>query len=102
MYHPIYTNDNDNGIDILNNKPASIVLDLLAVNLMVAGDLNATLKEDLNDYIVYDDIDFMHGIDSNYPNDPFATPRANKDKCSNTFGHSLIYLCCTYSIHMLN
>ena len=46
MYHPIYTNDNDNGIDILNNKPASIVLDLLAVNLMVAGDLNATLKED--------------------------------------------------------
>jgi len=45
MYHPIYTNDNDNGIDILNNKIASIVLDLLAVNLMVAGDLNATLKD---------------------------------------------------------
>ena len=44
----------------------------------------------------------MHGIDSNYPNYPFATPRSSKDKCSNTFGHSLIDLCCTYSMHMLN
>ena len=97
----IYSNDNDHGIDILNNKLASIVSDLPAVNVFIAGDLNARVK-DLKDYIVHDDVDFIHGIDSNYPNDHFDTPRSNKDKCSNRFGHSLIYLCCTYSIHMLN
>ena len=56
---PIYTTDNDDGINLLNEK----LLDIKAA-YPNAGDLNARTKGFL-DYIPYDDLDFDFG-DTDY------------------------------------
>ena len=55
----------------------------------------------MQDYIPSDDLDFVFG-ETNYPTDPFDMPRNSKDETYNRFGISLIDLCCSINIHVLN
>ena len=63
--------------------------------------MNARIK-DFGDYITDDDLDFVFGLDTSYPFDSFDLPRKSKDNIYNNFGLSLVELCCTYGIHVLN
>ena len=68
--------------------------------MFVAGDLNARIGN-LQDFIPFDDIDFVFG-DTDYPTAPFNIYRQSKDDTCNRFDMSLIELCCTHDIHTLN
>lgn len=98
---PIYTEDNDNGIEILSTNIDQIVAQYPEAELFLAGDLNSRIK-DFPDYVFDDDIDFIFGDNVLYPNDSFNLPRKSKDNKFNRFGSLLIELCCTYGIHALN
>lgn len=98
---PIYTTDNDDGINLLNEKLLDIKAAYPNAEIIVAGDLNARTKDFL-DYIPYDDLDIVFG-DTDYPGDTFNLNRNSKDSHTyNKFGLSLIDLCCEHDIHMLN
>lgn len=99
---PIYREPDTNGILLLYNQLFEIVSQFPTANLFLAGDLNSRIKL-LLDYIPQDTIDHVFGEDVSYPSDSFCMPRQSKDhSVHNTFGLSLIDLCCTYSIHVLN
>ena len=54
-------------------------------------------------FIVEDEADYIFGQNTAYPADEFYIPRKNKDiDFSNIYGPSLIELCCTFNIHILN
>ena len=55
----------------------------------------------LQDYIPFDDLDFIFG-ETDYPSDQFDRPRQSKDETNNHFGISLLDLCCSHNIHVLN
>ena len=55
----------------------------------------------MQDFIPYDDLEFVFGV-TDYPTDPFDIQRQSKDETYNRFGISLLDLCCTYNIHVLN
>lgn len=98
---PIYTNDNDDGINLLNEKLLDIKTLYPNAEIILAGDLNARTKDFL-DYIPQDDLDFVFG-DTDYPGDTFNLSRNSKDSQTyNKFGLSLIDLCCEHDIHILN
>ena len=68
----------------------------------MAGDFNARTK-DYKDLIVEDDIDPIFGENIAYPVDEFSLPRKSKDSdFSNAYSVSLVKLCCTFYIHILN
>ena len=100
-YSPIYASSDDNGIELLNNKLSIISSSYPNAYIFLAGDLNARIK-DFQDFIHQDDL--THNFDDNipYPSDYFSIPRRSRDKEYNRFGLSLIELCCTYDIHLLN
>ena len=66
---PIYTTDNDDVINLLNEKLLDIKAAYPNAEIIVAGGLNTRTKDFL-DYISYDDLDFVFG-DTNYPTDTF-------------------------------
>ena len=96
---PIYT-DEDNGIELLNERISEICVQYPTAELFLAGDLNARIST-LQDFIPYDDLEFVFG-DTDYPTDTFDIPRKSKDETYNRFGISLLDICCTYNIHVLN
>ena len=98
---PVYDNPNDNGIENLNAKLAHIESDLGDVSFILAGDLNARVK-DLCDYIPDDNVDIVFEEEVDYPTDPFCMPRVSRDLEVNRFGKSFIEMCCTKGIHILN
>ena len=55
----------------------------------------------MQDFIPEDDLEFVFG-DTDYPTDPFDMQRRSKDETYNRFGISLLDLCCTHNIHVLN
>lgn len=55
---PIYTDENDNGIEILSTNIEQIVTEYPDAELFLAGDLNSRIK-DFADYVIDDDIDFV-------------------------------------------
>ena len=71
------------------------------VSFIVAGDMNARVK-DLLDYIPNKDVDAIFGDAVDYPGDTFDISRNTRDTELNRFGKTLIDLCCTYDIHLLN
>lgn len=97
----VYELQNDNGIDILREKLLLILSDMPNVSFIVAGDMNARVK-DLLDYIPNDDVDAIFGDAVDYPGDTFDISRNTRDTELNRFGKTLIDLCCTYDIHLLN
>jgi len=70
------------------------------MSLIVAGDLYARVK-DLCGFIP-DDIDYVYNCNTEYYNerDSLHMPRKNNDTVVNTFGHSLIELCCTHDMRI--
>ena len=96
---PIYTEE-DNGITILNERISEVSLQYPDAELFLAGDLNACIST-MQDFIPEDDLEFIFG-DTDYPTDPFDMQRRSKDETYNRFGISLLDLCCTHNIHVLN
>ena len=71
-------------------------------DLILAGDFNARTK-DYMDFIIEDEADHIFGQHAGYPTDDFSMARKNKDiDFSNAYGLSLVELCCTFSVHILN
>ena len=54
------------------------------------------------DYIPADTLDFVFDMDLDYFSDDFEMQRNNKDLSYNQFGKTLVDLCCTHSIHIVN
>ena len=98
-YSPVYTQE-DNGIVLLNENINEILLRYPNAELFLSGDLNSRIA-DLQDFIPFDDLQFVFG-ETEYPTDQFDSPRKSKDDTCNRFGTSLIDLCCTHNIHVLN
>ena len=91
-----YADPATNGLELLADKILSIISEYPAADLLLAGDFNARR-------IVEDEADYIFGLNTSYPADEFYIPRKNKDiDFSNTYGLSLIELCCTFNIHILN
>ena len=71
------------------------------MSFIIAGDLNARVSDFL-DYIPEDNVDCIFNKDVDYPGDTFCLPRKSRNTEYNNFGLSLIELCCTRDIHILN
>ena len=70
--------------------------------LYKAGDFNARTR-DFRDYIPTDNLDVLYHEVVDYESATFDLPRRNKDIIRyNNFGRTLVDLCCTYNIHILN
>ena len=85
---------------MLNENINEILLHYPNADLFVSGDLNSRIA-DLQDFIPFDDLQFVFG-ETEYPMDQFDIIRKSKDDTCNRFGTSLIDLCCTINIHVLN
>jgi len=71
-------------------------------NIFRAGDFNARTKN-LLDYIYDDNLDYIYQSLTEYNSDNFDMPRNNKDnKHYNLFCISIVELCCTHYLHILN
>ena len=91
-----------NGIEDLSEKLTIISSDYPDAHLLLAGDFNARTK-DIDDFIINDDIEHIFEKVVDYPHDNFNLPRKSKNMLLlNKFGQSLIELCCTRSVHILN
>ena len=101
-YPPVYEGHNPNGIELLSDKLLDITNSFPDAEIFVPGALNARVKDFL-DFIPEGTLDYIFGNDTVYPTDSFNLPRYSKD-CDhyNKFGLSLIEICCTYGIHILN
>lgn len=98
----IYSEQNPNGIELLSDKLSDIISSYPLAEIFLAGDLNARIKC-FCDYIPNDELNFVFGPSISYPADNFKLTRNSKDcNRSNTFGLSLVELCCTHGIHVLN
>ena len=97
-YSSIYSHNDDNGIELLSKKLQIVVTTYPDAHLSIVGDLKARVK-DFIDYIPKDDI---FNDDMQYPTDYFRKPRKSMDPAYNRLGLSLIDLCCTFNIHILN
>ena len=98
-YSPVYAQE-DNGIILLNENINEILLRYPNADLFVSGDLNSRIA-DLQDFIPFDHLQFVFG-ETEYPTDQFDIIRKSKDDTYNRFATSLIDLCCTHNIHVLN
>ena len=91
-----------NGITALENNIAYYRQKYPFCYLYIAGDLNARTK-DLCDFIIDDTLDYVFNTTVDYDTDNVFAPRCNKDsERSNTFGKSLVELCCVNNVHILN
>lgn len=96
-------NDSDekNGVKLLENCLVTVRDQYPHCSLYIAGDCNARCKN-LLDYIPDDTLDPIFG-DVPYEGDNFDKPRQTKDNIRyNSFGQSLVDLCCLLNVHMLN
>ena len=91
----VYTQE-DNGIVLLNESINEIFLRYPSADLFVSGDLNLCIG-DLQDFMSFDHLQFVFG-----ETDLFDITRKSKDDTCHGFGTSLIDLCCTHNIHVLN
>ena len=90
-----------NGIEIFDNKLFQMVQQYPDADIMLAGDFNARCG-DYQDILLYDESDFVFQNEAMYESDLFEQPKTSKDLNHNSFGLSLIELCKTYGIHILN
>ena len=97
-----YPNDEINGIQHLENLLVHLDNKYPGIDKIISGDLNARTK-DLPDYILDDNVDHIP-VPEFYTADSFSTPRQSRDSHGeiNKHGESLLRLCSTHGIHMLN
>ena len=100
--HSAYTSDEDNGILLLESYINQVELKFPNTDLLVSGDFNARTK-DCPDFIIDDSAEYIP-LPDDYEEDRFSMPRNSKDLHGevNIHGKSLLNLCCTHNIHMLN
>jgi len=67
----IYDAEETDGISLLNDKLTIIKSDFPDTSFLIAGDLNARVK-DMLDYIPQDDVDFIYSTETDYPGVIFA------------------------------
>ena len=98
----IYDNlPENNGILLIENNLNEIKVEYPDCCFFLAGDLNARTR-DFKDFIPRDDLQYVFG-DTDYERDDFDIPRRNKDiETFNQFGQSLVNLCCTFNVHIIN
>ena len=98
----IYDNLTENyGILLIENNIIEIKAEYPDCCFFLAGDLNARTC-DFKDFIPRDNLQYVFG-ETDYERDDFDIPRKNKDiDTFNQFGQSLVDLCCTFSVHIIN
>jgi hypothetical protein len=92
--------DEKDGIVNLERHSTSIVEMKGDMHMLCLGDLNARIG-DRHDFILIDDTTYLP-IDDDYNVDVFSVRKASKDNEVNTFGKSLLKMCCNLNIHVLN
>ena len=98
-YNNINTN---NGIELLEDSILEVITKYTNDELVLAGDFNARCGL-LQDYMENDDVDYIFNDENSlYDIDYFKANRNSKDTICNQFGMTLIELCKTLGIHMLN
>ena len=77
-------------------------LSILNSYILLTGDLNARTR-DAQDYLT-DDHNKYVTLPENYPEDPFNMKRNSQDTHAdiNEHGKSLLHLCCSHNIHIVN
>lgn len=91
----------DNRVEILQETLTDVLSQNVDenVHVIVAGDLNS--RTGLRpDYIIDDDISYLPI--QQYDVDSMQIPRKSKDVEVNSFGRTLVEMCCTLGIRMLN
>ena len=91
----------NNGILLLESNLLLIKEQYPNCYLYLAGDFNARTK-DLNDFILSDSLKYLYNCEVDYDEDLFDLPRQNRDREVNRYGLSLIDLCCTHNVHIVN
>ena len=100
----IYENfeGNTNGVELFEEEILSpIVTNYPDANIFLAGDMNSRTSS-LSDCIPNDNVEFIFEDNSVYFSDDFDMIRNSRDQTENAFGLSLMKLCKTYCIHILN
>jgi len=97
----------NNGIDILEEALFEIESNFEDYKLLLAGDFNVRTAE-LEDFVVGDKGNYVPGLqyiindDRDSKSDIAQCKRNNKDKISNSFGRSLVQLCGTNDMCIIN
>jgi adenine specific DNA methylase Mod len=97
----------NNGIDILEETLFEIESNFEDHKLLLAGDFNSRTAE-LEDFMVGDKGNYVPGLqyiindDRDSKSDIAQCKRNNKDKISNNFGRSLVQLCGTNDMCIIN
>ena len=89
-----------NGILQMQNNIEHVKLKYPDIMFLLMGNLNARTKI-IFDYIQAADISQIFG-ETSCNNSCFDLSRQNKDMRCNAFGKSLIHLCCTHDMHIVN
>ena len=101
-YSTIYESlSSTNGVELFENELLDILTKLPDVYVIVLGDLNARTGVQL-DYIPDDSTKYVIDSGVAYDRDDFELPRVSKDKSVNSFGRSLLSLCCSLNLHIVN
>lgn len=95
----VYQSLEQNGVEILHELMIKIRSEYPSDAVLLMGDLNARVGQE-NDFID-DNVTHMSGMEW-YIEDSFHLNRASRDKNVNSFGKSLLNLCVTFDIHLLN
>lgn len=93
--------DEENGMETLYTTVQEIIESNENSHILIAGDLNARVGQ-RQDFINDDSLKFIMSDPIWYKSDYFDIPRKSKDDTVNNFGKTLIDMCCTYDLHMLN
>ena len=87
--------DHESEIELLENLIIDLKRDFSDYSILIIGDLNARTGT-MQDYILDDTVKFINDIDQWYTSSDFSVPRNSKDNIVNSFGLSLIDLCCEF------
>ena len=91
--------DDNNGINLLEDVLTMLLHEFKNLLILLTGDFNARIG-DMLDFIVDDSIDYL--VIDFYELDTFTINRKTKDVNLNSFGQTLINLCKSFNIHVLN
>lgn len=93
--------DDTNGVELFEDYLLKVILKYPDASHLIAGDFNARCGL-LQDVLYDDNVDYIFEQDSVYETDDFQLTRNSKDLIQNAFGRSLIELCKSFSIHIVN
>ena len=92
--------DDNNGINLLEDVLTMLLHEFKNLLIVLTGDFNARIG-DMLDFIVDDSIDYLV-IDDFYELDTFTINRKTKYVNLNSFGQTLVNLCKSFIIHVIN